>query len=145
MRKIQYSFIDEFGFATCKTLQNSIYFGCGVKAIVFAEILFLSAGVLALTAPLFFFFFFHNQDLIINFVKPYRVGREVLPSHPLARKGYRFNFRTVNVTFISQILKLMLNSIVKKFGRFFLLPFKRFRFLFRNSSFELHSKDTVYS
>lgn len=64
MRKIQYSFIDEFGFATCKTLQNSIYFGCGVKAIVFAEILFLSAGVLALTAPLFFFFFFHSQNKI---------------------------------------------------------------------------------
>ena len=145
MRKIQYSFINEFGFATCNALQDSICFYGGVETVIFAEILFLSAGVLALTTPLFFFFFFHSQNKISNFVKSYRVGREVLPSHPLALKGYRFSFRTLNVTFIFQILKLMLNSIVKKFGRFFLLPFKRFRFLFCNSPFELHYKDTFYS
>lgn len=140
MRKIQYSFIDEFGFATCKTLQNSIYFGCGVKAIVFAEILFLSAGVLALTAPLFFFFFFHSQNKISNFAETCqtRGGLFYRPSLELASYlEAHSEFPNLNSYFEGHTIKSLVG--------FFLLPFKRFRFLFRNSSFELHYKNTKQS
>lgn len=140
MGVVHNGFVNKFSFATCKTLQNSIYFGCGVKTIVFAEILFLSAGVLALTAPLFFFFFFHNQDLIINFAETCqtRGGLFYRPSLELASYFEAHSeFPNLNSYFECHTKKSLVG--------FFLLPFKRFRFLFRNSSFELHSKDTVYS
>ena len=80
-----------------------------------------------------FYSFFHNQDLISNFAETYQIrgGLFYRPSLELASylEAHSY-FPNLNSYFEGHIIKSLVG--------FFLLPFKRFRFLFCKSSFELH-------
>lgn len=81
-----------------------------------------------------FYSFFHNQDLIINYAETCQTRGGLLIYRPsLELASYleaHSDFPNLNRNFESHSKKCLVG--------FFLFPFKRFRFLFCNSSFELH-------
>lgn len=81
-----------------------------------------------------FYSFFHNQDLFINFAETCQTSGGRLIYRPSLELASYFEahseFPNLNSYFECHTIKSLVG--------FFLLPFKRFRFLFCNSSFELH-------
>lgn len=81
-----------------------------------------------------FYSFFHNQDLIINFAETCQTRGGLLIYRPSLELA---SYLKAHSTFPNLNSDFEVHTIKSLVG-FFSLPFKRFRFLFCNSSFELH-------
>lgn len=119
-----YGLIDERGLAFADRLEDSFRFDGGVKAVVFAVEGLLSPGALPSAAVVVFI---HNLDYICT--SQAKIGQGTNLSDSLTSDSY---FEYSISILKNQTLIETLTFILKNLGLFFLLPFKRFGFLFCN-------------
>lgn len=127
-------FINEVRLTCRKGLEYGIHLNSGVEAVILAVLLFLSTCTLTFASPLVVLigvnvFLFHWLVLnkLVTFAEPCQDGGRVAanPLWNLASylKAYLY-FPNLKYDFEAHTLRIL--------AGFFLLPFKRFRFLFCN-------------
>lgn len=132
--KRKYSFIDEVSLACSECGKYGVNLMCGIEAIILAVAFLLAACPFSLASPLVVLiginvFRFHNtkSNKMVTFAQPCQDGGWV-PANPLWNlasylKAYSY-FPNLKCDFEAHRLRIL--------AGFFLLPFKRFRFLFCN-------------
>ena len=131
--KLNDGFINEVCLACSECREYGIDLMCGVEAVKFAVFFLLTACTLTFASPLVFLigiiFCFHkcNSNKLVTFAEPCQDGGRVAanPLWNLASylKAYS-HFPNLKCDFEAHRLRIL--------AGFFLLPFKRFRFLFCN-------------
>lgn len=130
-------FIDEVGFACSNGRKYCINLMCGVESVILAMFFLLSTCTLTATSPLVigllignvFSNLFHKSDYLTTFAETCQVRGGLHPNPYWESASYLeaySNFPNLECYFEAHNVKILAGS--------FLLPFKRFRFLFCNPS-----------
>lgn len=134
-------FINEVSLACSERGKNGIYFNSGVEAVILSVFFFLTTCTFTFASPLVFLigiiFCFHkcNSNKMVTFAEPCQDGGWI-PANPLWNlasylKAYSY-FPNLKSDFEAHRLRIL--------AGFFLLPFKRFRFLFCNPLYDYTTK-----